>query len=132
MSLVDLRQRPPDRTALVAGRQYDVLAGCVADELQMAPQPVLRLAATSDLSYSVVQRPDQQRVSITGYGADRFAGPFLDLIFMQRDTAVLVESRMGDWEGGEGGLPATRRVHELAWPIIEKCAGGATLTSPKP
>jgi hypothetical protein len=120
MSLQDLRQQPPARTATFADRQYDVLAGCVAEGLQMGQQGAL--FSTSHLVYTVTIRPDQRRATITGYRSDTMM-PNLDVILVQHDRSVSVETRMGDLIGGEGGLPATRWMHEKSWPIIEACAG---------
>jgi hypothetical protein len=118
MNLHDLRQQPPTRTATFADRQYDVLAGCVAEGLQMDQ------AEAGTLMYSVINRPEQRRIAITGWYVDR-AWPYLDLLFIQRDGGVFIESRIGDVQGGEGGLAITRMIHKKAWPIIEECAGAS-------
>lgn len=130
MSLQELRHHPPTRTALVADRQYDVLAGCVAEGLQMGQQDWIN--DTSFLNYAVISRPEQRRITITGYLPHGFRAPwpFLDLTFIQRDHAVSIESRIGDFAGGEGGVYGSRIIQEKAWPIIEQCAGGAKLSSP--
>jgi hypothetical protein len=46
MSLQDLRQQPPARTATFADRQYDVLAGCVAEGFRWASRPCSTIPAT--------------------------------------------------------------------------------------
>jgi hypothetical protein len=120
MSLGELRQQPPAQTATIPNQQYDVLAGCVAEGLQTADRRFF--GSTSDLLYQAIHRPEQRRATVTGYVEP--ARPLLDVTFVQRDGAVLVESREAEWRGN--------RLNALAWPIIEQCAPGATPTSSKP
>jgi hypothetical protein len=135
MSLQELRQQTPARSATVADRQVDVLAGCVVEGLQLQGERPIFGTGTSDLAYQVNRRPEQGRTTVTGYVPDGPGGrlwPLLDLTFTQQDRAVLVESRVGDFAGGTGGTSASRRLNEVAWPIIEKCADGGKLASPQP
>jgi hypothetical protein len=134
MSLQELRQQAPARSATVTDRQVDVLAGCVVEGLQLQGERPLFGIGTSDLTYQVNRRPEQGRTTVTGYEPDGPSRlwPMLDLTFTQQDRAVLVESRIGDFAGGTGGMRSSRRLNELAWPIIEKCADGGKLAGPQP
>jgi hypothetical protein len=126
MSLQDLRQQPPAQTRTIPDRRYDVLVGCVAEGLQVGESDSFLKPSPSHFMYQVNQRPDQRRATITGYQPD---GPgfkpwaLIDLTFVQNDGAVVVESRLGDFAGGEGGVRLSRQLNEAAWRIIERCAG---------
>jgi hypothetical protein len=124
MSLQELRQQPPARTAVVANRQYDALAGCVVDGLQLAPTGTFQMS-TSDMTYAINRRPELGIMTVTAvepnYGAGPSVVPHLDLRFIQQGEDVLVESRLGDIAGGEGGTPRSRNLSNQAWTIIEQC-----------
>lgn len=129
MSVQEIRTSGPGRIGVVRGAAIP-LAGCVAEGLQVSPRGDW-LTEPGDLIYQVLQRPEEQRASVTGYlsGAP-YPAPLIDLSFYQVGDDVRIESRWGRLQGADNESATTRgarRIDARVWPIVERCSAGASI-----
>jgi hypothetical protein len=114
LTLHDMRERPPDRTAVVPGDQA-VIVGCFVEGLETSRR-------TQGLTIQTNRRPELQRSTVAMIAPDIVSPwPMLDLTFTQIAGGVFVESRLGDFYGGEGGMMLTRQLQDAVWPILQRC-----------
>ena len=112
-TLVELRESPPTRTAIVPSTSYQTLAGCVLRRLEESKN-----MAALTARYRFFERPELKMVSIVGstaMGTD--VGWFLEAKFQEHDAvSVSVETRKGSWVIGSQSEP-------VAWDAVSLCTG---------
>ena len=125
-SLAEIRQSAPGRTGQVAGAEYQVLCGCVAEALQTGESSIW-IVEIGNLQYQTITRPEEKRAVLTGtmpgpYGQRT---PVLDLTFKQEASDVIVESRWGGVGLGHGS-----RYDKSVWPAVGRCGRLVRVTPP--
>ena len=127
-SLAEIRQSAPARTARIAGAEYQVVSGCVAEALQTGESSIWTMKI-GNLQYQTVNRPEANRAVLTGtmpgpYGQRT---PVLDLTFKQESPDVVIEARWGGVALGHGS-----RYEDDVWHAVRGCGRVTSITPPLP
>jgi hypothetical protein len=124
-SVQEIRGTAPANTTVFSG-DYAEIGTCVAEELRTGPRGAF-LLDVGDLTYEVTDRKSESRLGLTGRTPSQYSFPMIDLLFLgDGNGRTRVESRLSG-PTGPGSTLGGRRIEARVWPLIERCAGAASI-----